>query len=100
MRPEVCAGIEIHFESGDVYMAELVASDPRADVAVLKILPFSHDKPLPKFQYLKPGRSSQLVRGEWVAALGAMLGGLLTFSQGTLAKHVYFSDPCWNVFVT
>lgn len=89
MRPEVCAGIEIHFENGDVYMAELVASDPRADIAVLKIVPFTHDMPLPKFPYLKPGRSSQLVRGEWVAALGAMLGGLLTFSQGPTIRLVF-----------
>lgn len=50
------------------YVAEIVGTDPRSDIAVLKI---ESDTPLPT---LKLGKSSQLEVGEWVLAIGSPFG--------------------------
>ena len=50
------------------YVAEIVGTDPRSDIAVLKI---EADKPLPS---LKLGKSANLEVGEWVLAIGSPFG--------------------------
>ncbi|MGD9602134.1 MAG: DegQ family serine endoprotease [Gammaproteobacteria bacterium] len=48
--------------------AKIVGTDPRSDIAVLKV---ESDKPLPA---LKLGRSADLKVGEWVLAIGSPFG--------------------------
>ena len=50
------------------YIAEIIGTDPRSDIAVLKI---ESDTPLPA---LKIGKSSALEVGEWVLAIGSPFG--------------------------
>ena len=78
MRP---ARIEVHFANDDVYLATIVASDPIADIGLLKISPTGRD-PLPSFPYLKPGSSSKMRPGEPIAILGAPMGSELTVTTG------------------
>ena len=50
------------------YVAKIVGTDPRSDIAVLKV---EAEKPLP---VLKLGNSSELQVGEWVLAIGSPFG--------------------------
>ncbi len=50
------------------YVAKIVGTDPRSDIAVLKV---EAEKPLPA---LKLGKSSNLQVGEWVLAIGSPFG--------------------------
>ncbi|MEM7469406.1 MAG: trypsin-like peptidase domain-containing protein, partial [Pseudomonadota bacterium] len=50
------------------YVAEIIGTDPRSDIAVLKV---EADKPLPA---LKLGKSAALEVGEWVLAIGSPFG--------------------------
>lgn len=50
------------------FVATIVGTDPRSDLAVLKI---ESDQPLPS---LKLGKSSELAVGEWVLAIGSPFG--------------------------
>jgi len=50
------------------YVAKIVGTDPRSDIAVLKV---EAEKPLPA---LKLGKSSTLEVGEWVLAIGSPFG--------------------------
>ena len=50
------------------YVAEVVGTDPRSDIAVLKV---NAEKPLP---VLKLGESKALQVGEWVLAIGSPFG--------------------------
>ncbi len=50
------------------YVAEVVGTDARSDIAVLKV---EAEKPLPS---LKLGKSSELEVGEWVLAIGSPFG--------------------------
>lgn len=50
------------------YVAKVVGTDPRSDIAVLKV---EAEKPLPT---LKLGKSSTLRVGEWVLAIGSPFG--------------------------
>ena len=60
--------IKVGFENGDSYDAELVGSDPKIDIALLKI---DANKPLPA---VKLGSSRNLKVGEWVVAIGNPFG--------------------------
>lgn len=50
------------------FVAKVIGTDPRSDIAVLKV---EADKPLPA---LKLGKSSDLEVGEWVLAIGSPFG--------------------------
>lgn len=50
------------------YVAKVIGTDPRSDIAVLKV---EAEKPLPS---LKLGKSSELEVGEWVLAIGSPFG--------------------------
>jgi serine protease Do len=50
------------------FIATIVGTDPRSDIAVLKV---KNDSPLPS---LKLGKSSELEVGEWVLAIGSPFG--------------------------
>jgi len=60
--------ITVTLSDGLTYPAKLVGADPKTDLAVLKI---SAGHPLP---YVELGRSSDVVPGEWVVAMGNPFG--------------------------
>jgi len=81
---------EIHVDSAEgkeKLPAELIAADPDADLAILKI---KSDKPLP---YLELGDSSDLMIGEPVIAVGNPLGYSHSVSTGIVsAVHRSLGD--------
>ncbi|HOG16435.1 MAG TPA: trypsin-like peptidase domain-containing protein [Syntrophales bacterium] len=81
--------IEIQLSSGERYPAQVVGTDPKTDLAVLKI---SAKGPLP---YATFGDSDKAEVGEWVVAIGHPRGLNQTVTQGIIsAKHrAGISDP-------
>jgi serine protease Do len=74
--------IEVLLSNGGHYPAKLVGTDPKTDLAVIKI---SAGKPLPFASF---GDSDQVQVGQWVVAIGQPLGLNQTVTQGIIsAKH-------------
>ena len=67
--------IEVNFPDGDTLKAELVGTDTKTDVAVLKVDPKGH-----KLTAVKFGDSTKMRVGDWVMAIGNPfgLGGTVT----------------------
>ncbi len=67
--------IEINFSDGSKLKAELVGTDPKTDIAVLKV-----DPTLKKLKAVKFGDSDSMRIGDWVMAIGNPfgLGGTVT----------------------
>jgi serine protease Do len=81
--------IEITLDDGRGYTAELVAYEPTADLAVIKI---PAPKPLPVIHF---GTSADLMEGESVIALGNAFGYEQTVTRGiisALGRDVQVSD--------
>ncbi|MGD9347861.1 MAG: Do family serine endopeptidase [Candidatus Aminicenantes bacterium] len=70
--------VDIISLSGEDYEAEIVGTDPRTDLALLKV----KGKNLP---YLELGDSSKLKVGEWVLAVGNPLGLSHTVTAGIVS---------------
>jgi serine protease Do len=81
--------IEVVLANGNKYPGKLVGSDPKTDLAVVKI---AAREPLP---HIKFGDSDQIEVGEWVVAIGAPRGLDKTVTQGIIsAKHrTAITDP-------
>ncbi len=81
--------IEVLLANGRKYPAKLVGSDPKTDLAVIKI---SAQEPL---QYVAFGDSDKMEVGEWVVAIGHPRGLDQTVTQGIIsAKHrMGITDP-------
>ncbi len=81
--------IEVILSDGQQYSAKLVGTDPKTDLAVIKI---SAKGPLPYVQF---GDSDRVEVGEWVVAIGHPRGLDQTVTQGIIsAKHRQgISDP-------
>ena len=73
--------IEIEFFSGDRLKAELVGTDPKTDIALLKV---TSDKPLPAVQF---GNSDLMRVGDWVMAMGNPLGQGFSVSAGIVSAR-------------
>src|SRR5439155_24853535 len=71
--------INVEMGNGRKYSAELISTDPEADLAILKI---RADKPLPR---LELGDSSDLMIGEPVIAVGNPLGYSHSVSTGIVS---------------
>ncbi|WP_245426815.1 DegQ family serine endoprotease [Mesorhizobium sp. YM1C-6-2] len=67
--------IEVNFSDGSKLKAELVGTDPKTDIAVLKV-----DPTLKKLKAVKFGDSDKMRIGDWVMAIGNPfgLGGTVT----------------------
>jgi serine protease Do len=81
--------IEVTLDDGRGYTADLIASDPAADLAVIKI---PAAKPLP---VMRLGTSADLMEGESVIALGNAFGYEQTVTRGiisALGRDVQVSD--------
>jgi serine protease Do len=74
--------IQVLVANGEEYPAKLVGTDPKTDLAVIKI---EAKKPLPHVIF---GDSDKLKVGEWVVAIGHPRGLDQTVTQGIIsAKH-------------
>lgn len=74
--------IEVLLSNGERYPAKLVGTDPKTDLAVIKISAKGH---LP---YVTFGDSDKVEVGEWVVAIGHPRGLDQTVTQGVIsAKH-------------
>lgn len=71
--------INVTVQTGETYVAEVVGSDPDADVAVLKI---TAPKPLP---FAKVGDDTKLKVGDWTLAIGNPFGVGLTVTSGIVS---------------
>lgn len=73
--------IEIETFSGETLKAELIGSDPRTDIALLKV---ESDEPLP---FVSFGNSDQARVGDWVLAIGNPLGQGFSVSSGIVSAR-------------
>ena len=73
--------IEIEFFSGDRLKAEIVGTDPKTDIALLKV---TSDEPLPFVQF---GNSDLIRVGDWVMAMGNPLGQGFSVSAGIVSAR-------------
>ncbi len=73
--------IEIEFFSGNRLKAELVGTDPKTDIALLKV---TSDQPLPFVQF---GNSDLIRVGDWVMAMGNPLGQGFSVSAGIVSAR-------------
>ncbi len=71
--------IEVRMHDGRIFDATLIGTDPRADVAVIKIDPPSDLKTLPI------GNSDNMEIGDWVLAVGSPFGFELTVTSGIIS---------------
>jgi len=83
------SGIEVLLSNGKQYKAKLIGSDPKTDLAVIKV---EAKEPLPHVTF---GNSDQVDVGTWVVAIGHPRGLDHTVTQGIIsAKHRRgISDP-------
>lgn len=73
--------IEVEFFSGKRLKAKLVGTDPKTDIAVLKV---ESDEPLP---YVTFGNSDLMRVGDWVMAMGNPLGQGFSVSAGIVSAR-------------
>jgi serine protease Do len=73
--------IEIEFFSGKKLKAKLVGTDPKTDIALLKV---EADAPLP---YVSFGNSDLMRVGDWVVAMGNPLGQGFSVSAGIVSAR-------------
>jgi len=73
--------IEIEFFSGETLDAELVGTDPKTDIALLKV---TSDEPLAFVQF---GDSEAARVGDWVMAMGNPLGQGFSVSAGIVSAR-------------
>ncbi|WP_435009455.1 Do family serine endopeptidase [Tundrisphaera lichenicola] len=83
--------ITVQFYDGEELTATVVGTDPKADVAVIKVESTNY-QPLPK------GKSSKIKVGEWVLAIGSPFGFDQTVTSGIISAfgrddaHILGSD--------
>ncbi len=70
--------ITVKLADGREFAAELQATDPPTDLAVIKV-------PAVELPYLQWGNSQQLQTGEWILAIGAPLGLSQTVTAGIVS---------------
>ncbi|WP_092076345.1 Do family serine endopeptidase [Poseidonocella sedimentorum] len=73
--------ITIEFFSGEELAAEVIGTDPKTDIALLKV---EADKPLP---YVSFGDSDTARVGDWVIAMGNPLGQGFSVSAGIVSAR-------------
>jgi serine protease Do len=72
-------GIQVGFSDGTVLPAKVVGTDPKTDVAVIKIEPSDAIRPL------RIGASEDATVGEWVLAIGSPFGLEQTVTTGIVS---------------
>ena len=75
--------IHVNLEDDKEYTAELIGSDPKTDIALIKINKEEGDNT--KFPHLRLGDSDKLEVGEWVMAIGNPFGLSHTVTVGVVS---------------
>ena len=73
--------VEVEFFSGERLVAEVVGTDPKTDIALLKV---DSDDPLP---FVSFGDSDEMRVGDWVMAMGNPLGQGFSVSVGVVSAR-------------
>ena len=73
--------IQVEFQNGDVLAAKVQGTDPKTDIALLKV---EADKPLPSVTF---GDSDTARVGDWVVAVGNPLGQGFSVSAGIVSAR-------------
>lgn len=76
---ERATDIKVILQNGDSYPAEIIGTDPKSDLALLKI------KPKTKLPAVKFGNSDVLEIGDWVLAIGNPFGLGHTVTSGIIS---------------
>lgn len=86
--------IRLSFPSGQRFLAKVIGSDQRIDIAVLKIKKSINGASVKKIPTVQLGDSSQAVVGQWVVAIGNPKGLDNTVTAGVLsAKNRAIPKP-------
>ena len=85
--------IEIEFFSGETMKAELIGTDPKTDIALLKV---ASDDPLP---YVPFGDSDTARVGDWVMAVGNPLGQGFSVSVGIVSARSRALSGTYDDFI-
>ena len=75
--------IKVTLQNEKEYEAQLIGSDPKTDIALIKI--FQDNGPQTSFPFLTLGDSEQLEVGEWVVAIGNPFGLSHTVTTGVVS---------------
>jgi serine protease Do len=73
--------VEVIFENGEKYKAEIIGKDPKTDLALIKI------EPKGKLQAVRFGNSDNLRIGDWVIAIGNPFGLGHTVTAGIVSAE-------------
>jgi serine protease Do len=73
--------IEVIFEDGEKYKAEIIGKDPKTDLALVKI------EPKARLQAVRFGNSDKLRIGDWVIAIGNPFGLGHTVTAGIVSAE-------------
>ncbi len=76
---ERATDIKVILQNGDSYVAEIIGTDPKSDLALLKI------EPEEKLPAVKFGNSDNLEIGDWVLAIGNPFGLGQTVTSGIIS---------------
>jgi serine protease Do len=99
------AMVEVQLEGGTRYEAEVIGSDARSDLAVLKIKPEAAGEPAApagltrSYPYLEMGTSGDLMIGEQVIAIGNPFGLGHTLTTGVISslhRTLQFEDRTYK----
>jgi serine protease Do len=85
--------ITIEFFSGEKLQAKLVGTDPKTDIALLKV---EVDDPLP---FVTFGNSDQMRVGDWVMAMGNPLGQGFSVSAGIVSARGREQGGAYDDFI-
>ncbi len=85
--------IEIELRSGERLVATVVGTDPRTDLALLKV---EADTPLP---YVNFGNSDEMRVGDWVLAIGNPLGQGFSVSAGIVSARGRTLSGAYDDFI-
>ncbi len=85
--------IEVEFFSGDKLVAELIGTDPKTDIALLKV---DSDEPLP---FVPFGDSDVMRVGDWVLAVGNPLGQGFSVSAGIVSARERELSGAYDDFI-
>ena len=75
--------IKVTLQNEKEYKAQLIGSDPKTDIALIKILQDNEDQT--SFPFLTMGNSEELAVGEWVVAIGNPFGLDHTVTTGVVS---------------
>jgi serine protease Do len=83
--------VKVRFADGREYIATGIKTDPRTDIAILRVTPGSGEH----FEALPLGNSDQSEVGDWVLAIGSPFGLDMTVTAGIVSakgRHIDKSD--------